>query len=442
MRQRDAYERVAALLASLRAGASIACAPGFVAPSFFDWLSDCRPTWYTAVPSIHQAILGRAADGGTAPAASTLRFVRSSSSSLPPTVAEALEEAFHAPAVEAYGMTEAAHQMCSNTPDFDHRRHGSVGPPAGPEVGIITGDRQIHPCGAAGSPTGPGSEGEVVIRGRNVTHGYANNPAANAQAFVDGWFRTGDQGYFDADGFLHLTGRIKELINRGGEKISPREVDEALLSHPGVAQAVAFAMPDPRLGEDVAAAVVLRPGQNLQEHDLRRHAAGRLADFKVPRRIAIVSEIPKGATGKIQRKGLASQLQLAGDDSAGGAARPPLPPRDDTERIVLDIWQQVLRRDGLSVEDNFFHLGGDSILAAQVLARLRQRLTVDLPMVVFFESPTVASLAAAIRDAAPAQPALASQTLEDLLAELEAMPQEQAERLDKEWGDAPPDGSA
>lgn len=418
---------VAALLASLWAGGSVACAPGFVAPSFFDWLGECRPSWYTAVPTMHQAILGRAADAGGARPHAPLRFVRSSSSSLPPTVAEALERVFSAPAVEAYGMTEAAHQMCSNIPDFGLRRHGSVGQPAGPEVGILSAKQQVYPWKAAGAPTGPASEGEVVIRGPNVTAGYANNPSANAEAFVDGWFRTGDQGYFDADGYLHLTGRIKELINRGGEKIAPREVDEVLLTHPAVVQAVTFAMPDARLGEDVAAAVVLRPGANARERDLQAHAAGRLADFKVPRRIAIVAEIPKGATGKIQRHGLAEKLGLSGDRASTPATQ--VQPRSETERLVLEVWRAVLRRESFGVQDNFFQLGGDSVLAAQVLARLRQRWPVELPMLVFFESPTVAGLAAAVDRLMRAQPAAQPQDVENMLRDIEQMSEEEAKRL-------------
>jgi acyl-CoA synthetase (AMP-forming)/AMP-acid ligase II len=161
-----------------------------------------------------------------------------------------------------------------------------------------------------GKLVAPGEEGEIVIRGPNVTDGYVNNPSANESAFAHGWFHTGDQGTLDDEGYLRVTGRLKEIINRGGEKISPREVDEVLMDHPAIAQVVCFAVPHDKLGEEVGAAIVLREGQKASEQDIRSFAAGRLADFKVPRRIVILEEIPKGATGKLQRIGLAQKLGL------------------------------------------------------------------------------------------------------------------------------------
>jgi len=213
-----------------------------------------------------------------------------------------LEATFDAPVIESYGMTEAAHQMSSNPMPPLERKPGSVGLPAGPEIAIMDED---------GALLAMGQRGEVVIRGANVTDGYRNNPEANATAYTRGWFRTGDQGVLDDDGYLTITGRLKEIINRGGEKISPREVDEALLQHPAVAQAVTFAMPHDRLGEEVAAAVVLRDGEESDERAIRRFVGERVADFKTPRRVVILDEIPKGATGKIQRIGLAEKLGLA-----------------------------------------------------------------------------------------------------------------------------------
>ena len=294
----------AALLASWSAGASVVCTPGFYAPQFFPWLETFQPTWYTAVPTMHQAILARAAANQDVIAAARLRFIRSCSAALPPKVMAELERTFNAPVIEAYGMTEASHQMASNPLPPGIRKPGSVGVAAGPEVAIMAEDGdELLPAGEIG---------EIVIRGPNVMHGYANNPEANARAFTQGWFRTGDQGYMDEDGYVFITGRLKEIINRGGEKISPREVDEVLLDHPAVAQAVTFALPDADLGEDVAAAVVLRePGAT--EKELRRFASLRLAPFKVPRRIVIVDEIPKGPTGKIQRIGLAERLGLTAE---------------------------------------------------------------------------------------------------------------------------------
>jgi len=204
--------------------------------------------------------------------------------------------------IESYGMTEASHQMTSNPLPPAVRKPGSVGPAAGPEVAIMAEDGRLLAAGETG---------EIVIRGPNVTAGYENNPAANAAAFAHGWFHTGDQGTQDADGYVRVTGRLKEIINRGGEKISPREVDEVIMDHPAVAQVVTFAVPHAKLGEEVAAAVVLREGMAAGERDIRDFAAKRLADFKVPRRVLILDEIPKGATGKLQRIGLAAKLGLA-----------------------------------------------------------------------------------------------------------------------------------
>ena len=293
---------MAPLLASLSAGAAVVCAPGFDALRFFGWLRDARPTWYSAVPTMHQAILARAKRNPALAEASGLRFVRSSSAPLPPRVLARLEEVFGAPVVEAYAMTEAAHQICSNPLPPGDRRPGFVGPPAGPEVAIMD---------AAGALLAAGAEGEIVIRGANVAAGYLNNPQANAASFHRGWFRTGDQGVMDTDGFVRVTGRLKEIINRGGQKVAPLEVEEALLAHPAVAEACAFAMPHDALGEEVAAAVVTT-GEPPGERDLRSFVARRLADYKVPRRIVIVKEMPKGSTGKVQRNGMAARLGLSG----------------------------------------------------------------------------------------------------------------------------------
>ncbi|MGJ8587405.1 MAG: acyl--CoA ligase [Yoonia sp.] len=297
---------LAAVSATLSAGGQVWCAPGFDALRFFGWLRDANPTWYTAVPTMHQAILSRAARNTDIIEGARLRFLRSSSASLPGPVMEKLFETFGVPVIEGYGMTEAAHQMCSNPLKPGAQKPGAVGVPAGPEVRIA---HELEPHLIDNS-----SIGEVVISGPNVTPGYESNPDANAKNFfeVDGkrWFRTGDQGTFDEDGYLTLTGRLKEIINRGGEKVSPLEVDGVLSAHPAIAQVVTFALPHPKLGEEVAAAVVLREGEEVTERDIRDFASERLADFKVPRKVIILDEIPKGATGKMQRIGLAEKLGL------------------------------------------------------------------------------------------------------------------------------------
>ena len=290
-----------AVLSSISAGGSVHCPPGFNALRFFNWLEEIQPTWYTAVPTMHQTILARAGRNREIIDQAKLRFIRSSSASLPSQVMAELEGVFGVPVIESYGMTEAAHQMASNPLPPKARKPGSVGLPAGPEVAILDDSGTIQSLGTVG---------EVAIRGDNVTAGYEANPEANASAFTDGWFRTGDQGLLDEDGYLSITGRLKEIINRGGEKISPLEVDEILMDHDAVAQAVTFALPHDKLGEEVAAAIVLREGSTLTEKELREFAGQRLAAFKVPRTVIFLDEIPKGPTGKMQRIGLAEKLGL------------------------------------------------------------------------------------------------------------------------------------
>ena len=307
---------VACVLASLAAGAGVYCAPGFNALRFFAWMDDCAPTWYSAVPTMHQAVLARAARNPKSVARAALRFVRSSSAALPVRVIGELEKTFGVPVVEAYAMTEASHQMTCNPLPPARRKPGTVGPAAGPEVSVVD---------EAGNHLATNQTGEIVVRGPNVTPGYENNNAANEAAFFDGWFRTGDQGHRDEDGYFTVTGRLKEIINRGGEKVSPREVDEVLMDHPAVEQAVTFAVPHPKLGEEVAAAVVLKKDGGRAEARvaaddrgadddapaaLRAFASTRLAAFKVPRRVLVMDEIPKGPTGKLRRIGLAEQLGL------------------------------------------------------------------------------------------------------------------------------------
>jgi len=296
---------IAALSASIAAGGSVWCSPGFDALKFFRWLDDASPSWFTAVPTMHQAILARSKRNKDTIEKNKLRFLRSSSASLPSQVMKELEQVFSAPIIEGYGMTEATHQMASNPLPPLVQKPGSVGREAGPKIRIAH-ELENHLIDGTG---------EVVISGSNVTPGYENNFEANKKSFFyfegERWFRTGDQGAFDHDGYLSLTGRLKEIINRGGEKISPLEVDEVLMDHPSVAQVVTFAVPHEKLGEDVAAALVLEEGSEVTESDLRAFASDRMVEFKVPKQIVILSEIPKGATGKLQRIGLAEKLGLA-----------------------------------------------------------------------------------------------------------------------------------
>lgn len=292
---------IAGLLAPLSGAGRVYCTPGFNALKFFAWMQQAHPTWYTAVPTMHQAILARAGGNRDIIGANPLRFLRSSSSSMPPQVIRDLEEVFTAPLVEAYGMTEAAHQMASNPLPPGQRKPGTVGPSGGPEIALLD---------SAGDISQGAGAGEIVIRGPNVTNGYENNPKANADAFVQGWFRTGDLGTVDADGYVSITGRIKEIINRGGEKISPREIDEILMDHPAVNQVVTFGIPHAKLGEEVGVVVVLKEGRAATDREIRAFVAERAADFKVPATVLFMEEIPKGPTGKLQRIGLAQKLGL------------------------------------------------------------------------------------------------------------------------------------
>ncbi len=292
---------IAVLAASMKVGASVCASSGFNALKFLDNAKREKITWYSGVPTMHQAILMRADKNLETAKQLNLRFLRSSSASLPPAVFEKLNEVFNCPVIEAYGMTEATHQMTSNPLPPKSQKPGFVGIPAGPEVCIMDTNNKI---------LNQGEEGEVCIRGENVTSGYENNPDANKNSFSNGWFRTGDQGYFDKDGYLKISGRLKEIINKGGEKISPLEVDNILMDHPNIEQAVCFGYEDKMLGEDIATAIIIKEGMKCTEDDIKIYANEKLAKFKIPKKIFFVNEIPKGATGKLQRNTLAKKFGL------------------------------------------------------------------------------------------------------------------------------------
>jgi len=288
---------VASLLATLLSGGAVVVPKKFDAHSFWRVAKEYKVTWYSAVPAIHQALLARAASHGRPEGAEHLRFIRSCSTSLPAEVMHKMEEIFGVPLLEAYGMTEAAHQMCSNPLPPRGHKPGSVGVPAGPQVSVI----DSHGHHVRGE-----HRGEVVVRGPNVFTGYENDESANSTSFIDGWFRTGDEGFLDQDGYLHLTGRLKEQINRAGEKISPHEIDRVLLRHPAVSEAVTFGFAHPKLNEEVAAAVVLK--EPCSESALLKFCGERLAEFKCPKKVYFVEHIPQTATGKIRRSAVAAAL--------------------------------------------------------------------------------------------------------------------------------------
>ena len=372
------------LLASLMAGASVVCTPGFDASQFFIWMAEFRPTWYTAAPSIHQVILEHAARHAETIAGCPLRFIRVGTAPLPPRVLTELERLFNAPVTETYGLTETSTIACNPLPPFA-RKPGSVGVPMGLEVAIMDDVGTLLP---------PGATAEIVVRGPTVMQGYANDPLANGSAFTGDWFRTGDLGFLDSDGYLFITGRLKEMINRGGEKIAPWEVEELLMAHPAVAQAIAFAVPHPRLGEDIAAAVVLRQPSTATADELRSFAVARLATFKVPNQVLIVDDIPIGPSGKLQRIGMAERfgpimLDRAQSERPAGFPAPHTP----LEEMLAGLWAQVLDLDGVGLHDNFFQLGGDSMLATQLISRAREATHVELSFRSFFETPTIAGMA-------------------------------------------------
>lgn len=292
---------IAILAASIRSGASICASNGFNALKFLELAKSEKITWYSGVPTMHQAILLRAEKNLELAKNLNLRLIRSSSASLPPAVFEKLNNVFGCSVIEAYGMTEATHQMTSNPLPPKKQKPGFVGIPAGPEVCIMDEKDKI---------LDQGETGEVCIKGDNVTLGYDNNPEANKNSFTNGWFRTGDQGYFDQNGYLKISGRLKEIINKGGEKISPLEVDNVLMDHPLIEQAVCFGYEDKMLGEDIAAAIIVKEGKNCSETDVKTYAQEKLAKFKIPKKIFFVNEIPKGATGKLQRNILAKNFGL------------------------------------------------------------------------------------------------------------------------------------
>ena len=372
----------ATLAASLAAGASVVCTPGFDVNSFSAWLTAFQPTWYSAVPTMHQAMLAQARHNGERLASHRLRFVRSSSAPLPPRTFAELEQTFDAPVIEWYGMTEVTSSpiACNPLPPRQ-RKAGSVGVPVSLDVAVMDEEGALLPSGRTG---------EVVVRGASVTASYDGNPSATKAAFAGNWFKTGDLGYFDTDGYLFLVGRIREIINRGGEKVAPQEVDEVLLDHPAVAEAVTFAVPHASLGEDIASAVVLRPHSLATPKDIRQFASGRMAEFKVPRQVLILPELPKGPTGKLKRVGLAAKLGLA---NSGVASRTVLAPRTPLEKELAGIWASILQIEEVSIDDDFFALGGDSLLAVHVLSRIRDVMHLEVEVSRFFEAPTIAEIA-------------------------------------------------
>ena len=372
---------VACLLAPLVSGGRVLVSEGIDATRFFGFLKARKATWYSAVPTRHNNLLDHLKAYPGLQEGHHLRFIRSSSSALPVALFDSLESAFGVPVIEAYGMTEAAHQMCSNPLPPAVRKPGSVGLPMGPEVSVV--DSQ-------GKEVVSGEVGEVVIRGDNVTPGYLNLPEERQERLEGGWFRTGDLGHMDNDGYLFLHGRVKEIVNRGGEKVSPAEVDACLLRHEAVAEAACFAVPHPSLGEDLAAAVVLHKGFDADETTLRTYLFDRLSHYKIPSRILVIDTIPKSSIGKVQRRQLANRLEhmlQAGSEK----------PTDEAERYLAEVFRDAISGCmDVGRAANFFGLGGDSLQAIRAAQRIGTRYDIELPAHEVFRHPTPQTLATRI----------------------------------------------
>jgi acyl-CoA synthetase (AMP-forming)/AMP-acid ligase II/thioesterase domain-containing protein/acyl carrier protein len=390
---------VTGILAPLFTRGTLVCPGAFQADAVLDWLARFRPTWYTAVPAMHQQVLDRLRAMGSRRLQSSLRFVRSSATPLPPDLAAAVEETFGVPVINAYGMTEAAPIIATTPMPPAEPRHQSVGRTAGPAIAILD---------EAGNELEPGEPGEIAVRGPNIMSGYERAPEANAAAFTNGWFRTGDIGHLDAEGYLYITGRLKDIINRGGEKITPYEIEDTLREHPAVADAVVFPVPDGRMGQAVGAAVVLRAGGTATERELREYTSERLTYFKIPARVLMLDELPKGPTGKLQRARLAERLGLSDAhptvERTGAEA-----PRTALQAELADIWCAMLGVSSVGPTESFFVAGGDSFLFAEMLYRARERYGVDLPVQALITTPTIAAVASRIegaeREGAPSRTA-------------------------------------
>ena len=383
-----------AVFTSYYTGGSFMMLPAFSADEFFRLISTQAPTWYTGSYTFHHAICQAAPAHAEELKNSRLRVVRVGSGLLEAKIAEELERHLGALVLSNYSCTEVS-LICSAPLPPVPRKTGTVGRPleGGNEVAIMGPDKKLLP---------PGKRGEVVVRSADVFTGYENDPVTNAESFVDGWYRTGDEGVFDDEGYLTLTGRIKDIINRGGEKITPLEVDAALKSHPDVADAMVFPIPHTTLGEEVAAAVVPVPGADFTDEILSKYLRGRLAPFKVPRRYVIVDRFPMGPTGKIPRRGLAEAFGLTGESIAALPERIP----DDRPATALEarlqrLWTEVLRLDRVGLHEDFFMLGGDSLQAVELFLRIEREFGRRLPRAVLFEAGTVAKMAQTIENVIP-----------------------------------------
>ena len=380
------------LITPLAVGGSVICTPNFSVPTFTRYLDQFRPTWCQVVPTMIQEILSYT-EGSSLDLIknSSLQYIRSVAAALPTQLLKDFEHTFNIPIIEVYGMTETTALITTNPLPPNKRKLGSVGIAAGPEVKIIN---------ESGKFMQANQSGEVVVRGENVMQGYENLPETNAEAFTNSWFHTGDLGYIDEENYLFLTGRLKEIINRGGEKISPSEVDDVLFTHPAIAEAATFSVPHDSLGEDVAVAVVLKKGTTLTKEELISYLGTKLAYFKVPRIVFFLDQIPKTASGKLQRKALAETLNLT--TSASTTLRPALVAPESPLAIMLaDMWSKALKVDPIGIHDNFFDLGGDSLKAATFINELQEKWGGTVYVSAIFDAPTIAEFEKFLRQHNP-----------------------------------------
>ncbi|MAI25840.1 MAG: hypothetical protein CMN75_07380 [Spirochaeta sp.] len=381
----------------LLSGGSLVSLLDFAPALFGDVLREFAPTWFGATPTFHRAILDELARAPLPEETKKVRFILSGGSGGTASLAAQADEIYRAPLIEAYGLSEGAGLSTANPLGEGRQQPGSVGFVVGKELG-----QEIAILGPGHKVLSPRKVGEVVIRGPNVFSGYLNMPEENAELFVGDWMRTGDLGELDARGFLYLAGRVKEIINRGGEKISPAGVDDELTLHPDVEAAVTFAVPDDRLGEDVASAVVLREGASLTKSELRKFAAQRLAHFKVPHQIIFIkeSDIPRNATGKPLRGGLAEHFGMEGRkrSEAEGVRKAP---SSETEEKVVVYLSGLLQVENVGVDEDFFDLGGDSLSALTLTQWIQEEFGIEMRPVVLFEAASVEALASLIEAGHP-----------------------------------------
>jgi acyl-CoA synthetase (AMP-forming)/AMP-acid ligase II len=366
------------MLSPIAAGASIAFPDGIDEAAILRAIAELRPTCFSANPALLRALAERRASE-TPPSSHALRYIRTAGSPLPESLQRQAEQMWGVPVIQGYGISEAG-TVAGNPLPPRQRKADSVGVSVGPPFAIVD---------EGGADVGPGATGEVVVRGPGVMSGYEGDPEANRTAFRDGWLRTGDLGYRDGDGYLFLVGRVKELVDRGGFKVSPAEVDAALMRHPDVAEAAAFGVPHPRLGEDLAMAVVVRAGRTVSPQQLREFALSELAPHKVPTSFVFVAALPRNARRKVDRAALARDHATAARDEF-------VAPRTAEEALVVASFAAVLGIDRVGVGDNFFALGGDSLRGAQAIARIGDALGLDLAVSNLFRWPVAGDLAAAI----------------------------------------------